>query len=415
MPRNFSDWLAVYEEHCRPTEPPPQYHFWSGVATIAGCLRRHVWLDQRTFKWYPNHYVVLVGPAGIKKTTACDLGMGLLKQVPGIRFGANATSWQKLTKAIAEVREEFEYPIGSGDHIIQSALMLSSGELGNLLDPQDSKAIDLFVRMWEAKDDVFVKETKHCGNDEIVNECVNLLGATTPAWIAGNMPEYVLGGGFMSRCVFVYGDKPANEVAYPDEAVHPDYVEIRRRLAEDLVQIAQLRGPYRLTPEARAFGREWYSLWHQDLRDNPPDDRVSNYNARKQTHLHKLSMVIAASRRDELVITVEDIASAVLKLNEIEPYMKEVVAEVGRTEESRWTERLLQYVRRHGVVPQLEAYQHVHSFFTSRRRFDDIVQGLIESGLVELQLMPGGKRYLVNPRTADERRSAAPKQASSGS
>ena len=52
----------------------------------------------------------------------------------------------------------------------------------------------------------FKKISKHAGNDDVVNPWINIIACTTPAWIAGNFPEYMIGGGFTSRCVFVYAD-----------------------------------------------------------------------------------------------------------------------------------------------------------------------------------------------------------------
>ena len=51
---------------------------WVGVSTIAGALRRKVWIDQAYFKWYPNFYIILVAPPGIvAKSTTASLGMRL--------------------------------------------------------------------------------------------------------------------------------------------------------------------------------------------------------------------------------------------------------------------------------------------------------------------------------------------------
>ena len=60
-------------EYTAPLESPDRMHFWTGVSTIAGALRRKVWIDQRYFQWTPNFYIVLAAPAGIiaKSSTCC--------------------------------------------------------------------------------------------------------------------------------------------------------------------------------------------------------------------------------------------------------------------------------------------------------------------------------------------------------
>ena len=48
--------------------------------------------------------------------------------------------------------------------------------------------------------------------------------------------------------------------------------------------------------------------------------------ARKQTHIHKLAMVIAASQRDELILTAEDISLANTMVTDLEKDMPKVFA-----------------------------------------------------------------------------------------
>jgi len=78
-------------------------HFWTGVSTLAGALRRKVWVDMGYFKWFPNFYIILVAPPGIvSKSTTAGIGMSLLRQVPDIQFGPDVITWQALVQSFAE-------------------------------------------------------------------------------------------------------------------------------------------------------------------------------------------------------------------------------------------------------------------------------------------------------------------------
>src|SRR6185369_14226993 len=91
-------------------EAPRQMYFWTGVSTLAGVLRRKVWIDQAYFTWYPNFYIVLVAPPGIvSKSTTANIGMNLLHQVPGVKFGPDIVTSQALVSAFAESAETFEF------------------------------------------------------------------------------------------------------------------------------------------------------------------------------------------------------------------------------------------------------------------------------------------------------------------
>src|SRR5260370_10096193 len=113
MPRHFKHWLDAYIEYTRDMESPLNFHFWTGIATIAGALRRRVWIDMRKFIWTPNFYIILVAPAGIAaKSTSISIGMDLLLKLPteaGIRFGPESMTWQKLADSLAEFTECVKY------------------------------------------------------------------------------------------------------------------------------------------------------------------------------------------------------------------------------------------------------------------------------------------------------------------
>lgn len=243
--------------------------------------------------------------------------------------------------------------------------------------------IDVLVSLWDSKQGAFIKSTKGSGTDTIENPWINLIACTTPAWIAGNFPEYMIGGGFTSRCLFVYADKKDKLVAYPNRHVPPDMRMTADRLVADLTHIsAELAGPYRLSPAAL----EWGEIWYKRHYDHPPtalsDDRFGGYLARKQTHLHKLAMVLAASHRDELIITDEDLASAETMLTDLERDMPEVFSKIGRTQESVQAERLVKFIRQSGGVTYAQAFKFIHSQFPGARGFEDIMQGSLKSGLI---------------------------------
>lgn len=397
--RNFPDWLEAYVHYASiPSEAPPHMHFWSGVSAIAGALRRKVWIDMKHFKWHVNHYIVIVAPPGIvSKSTTTAISLDLLRKVPGVNFGPDVVTWPALVTAFASCHEQFEWPVDSHDWYGQCALTLESSEFGNLVNPQDREMIDLLVTLWDAKQGAFKKVTKGSGNDTVENPWINMIACTTPAWIAGNFPEYMIGGGFTSRCLFVYCEKKHRRLPYPDEVAPINFYEQREKLVQDLEHISiNLAGPYKLSKEAREWGHVWYNRHY----DHPPkglqDDRFGGYLARKQTHLHKLAMVIAAACRDEMEITVQDLALANKMISDLEEDMPKVFSKIGRTEESVQTERFIAFVQQAGAdgLPYAEAYRHVHLHFPQIRDFEGIVAGALRAGYIKTITKPGGPGQL---------------------
>lgn len=381
--RNYKDWLQAYLHYARFTEAPTHMHFWAGVSAVAGALRRKVWIDMAYFKWYPNFYICLVAPPGIvSKSTTAGIAMNLLRKVPGVHFGPDVVTWPALVQAFAEVTETFEL---NAEHHVMSALTLESSEFGNLLNPQDKEMVDLLVSLWDGKQGSFKKATKHSGSDEIQNPWINLIACTTPSWIAGNFPEYMIGGGFTSRTIFVYADKKARYVAYPGRQVDKDMAETEAKLIADLEHISMnLAGEYKLTEASLEWGEAWYKRHYGQRPVNLDMDRFGGYIARKQTHIHKLAMVLAASESNELLIHPQHLEVADTMVTDLEPDMQFVFNKVGQSDQTLYIHKLVEFVHEKGSVPYQEAYRHVHVFFPSMRDFEDVLTGCVRAGFIKL-------------------------------
>lgn len=315
--------------------------------------------------------------------------MSLLRKVPGVNFGPEAVTWQALMQAFEASTETF--PI-NGTHYTQSAMTIESAEFGNLIDPANREQIDFLVSLWDSKIGSFQKVTKNSGVNNVENPYINLIACTTPAWVAGNFPEYVIGGGFTSRCLFVYAEEKEKFIPYPALNMPKEMAEVQQALVQDLEVIGtQLLGPYAISKEAIEFGEEWYHrFWGGTKPDELDDDRFGGYLARKQTHVHKTAMCIAASNHDELVITKEDLESALAVVTDLERDMVKVFARIGRTQTSVQAERFIRFVQKRQKVSYAEAYQFIHSAFPSAKNFEDIVAGAEKAGYIKIMMVPGG-------------------------
>lgn len=393
MARKNKDWLQAFLDYSSYGEAPRHMYFWAGVSAVAGALRRKVWIDQAYFKWYPNFYICLVAPPGIvSKSTTAGVAMSLLRQVPGIKFGPDVVTWPALVSAFADSTEAFEH---NGALYPMSAMTLESSEFGNLLNPQDKEMVDLLVSLWDGKQGTFEKTTKHSGKDSIENPWINLIACTTPSWIAGNFPEYMIGGGFTSRTIFVYADSKERYVAYPGLRVPSNLGEKAQDLVDDLTHISQaLAGEYKLTPAAVAWGETWYKTHYSVRAANLDPDRFGGYIARKQTHIHKLAMVLSASESDSMLIESHHLETAHQMVTDLEPDMQFVFSKIGRSDASLHAERLVTFVTDRKEVPFQAAYRFVHSHFSSMRDFEDVLAGLLRAGFLILTTNEKGLQVL---------------------
>lgn len=385
MTRAAGNWLDTYLRYTEGTETPKLIHFWTGVVTLAGVMRRRVWIDMRRFVWYPNFYVIIVAPPGvISKTTTMDLGVNLLKEVPGINFGPDVVTWQALVTRFSQINEMFQY---GEDFIPMSAMTLASGELGNLINFADRDMLNAYIALWDARAK-FDKETKTSGSDAISAPWINMIGCTTPHWIAENVPQAAVGGGFTSRCIFVYAEEKIAFVPYPDEVVvDAEQERMRENLIADLNYIAlNLTGPFTITEAGRVWGREWYKKLWQEAKQSASADQIDGFIARKQTHVHKLAMVLSVSGGDSLVIDEAHLRLAEMMVSATEKDLPKVFARIGRSEESLHAERLLDVIRRYSPIQYESAFRAVYAQFPNFKDFASVLEGLIRSGQVRLDM-----------------------------
>ena len=382
MPRNFKDWLPNYCKLVEHTEAPKLNHFWSAVGAVAGALRRHVWIDHGTFRWYPSFYIVFVCPPEVlSKSTNAGVAMEILEAVPGIHFGPDNITWQSLVTSFANSSEEFEY---NGEYIPMSAMTFFSSELGLLVDFNNREMINVLIDFWDGRKS-FKKETKMSGNDVVVAPFISILACTTPDWIASNLPTVAIGGGFTSRCIFVYADQKEKLVAHPKHHMPKDFKETQMKLLQDLEHIStKLVGEFRFTPQAIQWEESWYQhLWTEERLGASPDDLKALQ--RRHTHLNKLAMILSASRSDELIITQEDFELSDMMLKQTAEQYYKVFSKIGQTDAAQQALRFLEIVRaKGGAVPFESAYSLVHAHFPDFRDFEGIVAGLCRSGQIQM-------------------------------
>lgn len=401
MPRHFPNWLKAYVHHTSASEAPDIFHFWTGVVTLGGALRRRVWRDELIFQWVPNFYVILVAPPGIAtKSTSISLGMRLLRQVDGVHFGPESMTWQALGESLSTSMEYFEYTDPASGLLLKSpmsCLTISISELGTFLRTDDTQLISFLTRMWDGQKEPFKHKTKSSGEIDVENPWLNVIGATTPSWMRANFSENLVGEGLTSRVVFVYAEDKRHFVAYPSKMVRStDFADTERKLVEDLREIATISGPYSLEKDAEVWGEDWYRRHYQQRAAHLSSDRFGGYVARKQTHLHKLAMVLAASKRSTLVITRDDLSEADAILSQTEKSMLKVFESVGMVDEAKHVASLCAFVRGYGFLP-VQELRNMTLNTMNEKDFKQALRVAVEGGLLTVVEL-AGKRGLAAPK-----------------
>jgi len=278
-------------------------------------------------------------------------------------------TWHGLGKDFETAFEYVSYPPGatSPKLIGMSPLTCSISELGTFLRPDDKALVSFLTDVWDGKERPFRHTTRTAGEIKIENPWLNVIAATTPSWLQENFPVSLLSEGIGSRIVFVYGEAKRHFTAYPSRQIKAaDFHDMESKLGDDLNHMAQFVGPIELTDDAYKWGDQWYQKHHSTSSVHMASGRFGGYLARKQTHMHKLAMVLSVAQRDDLTIHVKDLQEAEQILTDAEKSMIRVFESVGVVDEAKHIAEILSFVRAHGWLTAKQLYALCHNIMMER-------------------------------------------------
>lgn len=408
MPRHFPNWLKAYCQFTEASEAPLDFHFWTGVSTIAAVLQRRVWKDEHLFKWTPNFYIIFVGPAGVvTKSTSLGIGYNMLRDLKDakgnalVHFGPDSMTWQGLAKEFEKASAYHTYTdpkTKKDEKVLMAPLTCSVSELGTFLRPDDSSLISFLTDVWDGKERPYQHVTSASGNISLENPWLNIIAATTPSWLQNNFPASLIGEGIGSRIIFVFGEQKRHFTAYPSRRQHTfDYYGMQKELIADLGEIGKMIGPYELTNEAYAWGEDWYKTHHTAKNPTMASARYGGYLARKQTHLHKLAMVLSAAKRDALLIEKDDLAEAAAILNTTETSMMRVFENMGIVDEAKHIAELVAFVKGHGWITSEDLWRCCYNIM-SKQDFKKAISIACDGDLLEVVKRPTDGKLGLSPK-----------------
>ena len=325
--RNLPDWLDGFMLLSEESEPPEMFRKWTAISTIASALQRKCRIELGiSLTFYPNFYIVLVGPSATGKGTAMGYAQDIITQVPSIRTSAQATSLQALIRRLKETNLT-DIDMETGEQLFHSSMTIFSKEFTVFLGYHNRELIAALCD-WYDCDPRWTYDTIKRDKEIIIGVWVNILAGTTPDNIQESLPTAAIGGGLTSRIIFVNEEKPDKLVVF--ETVNDKLITLQDMLTRDLEQIALMSGTFRLTQNATAY----YSEWCYNARANPPfyDKNFDGYLGRRRRHLLALAMVCSASQSNEMYISEDHLQRASDLLFEVEVKMGTTFRGIGKSD-----------------------------------------------------------------------------------
>jgi len=326
--RKLEDWIDGFLKYTENSEPPLLFRKWTAISCLAAALQRKVRVEWGTaLTFFPNFYIVLVGPSATGKGTAMNPGLNILNEVPAVRMSAQATSLQALIRHLKDTNLT-DIDRDTGNQQFHSSLTVFSKEFTVFLGYHNRELMAALCD-WYDCDRKWAYETISRKREEITGVWVNMIAATTPDLIRSSLPIESIGGGLTSRIIFVYERKAGKLVTLPTETNEERQLFVD--LVQDLESISLMSGKFGWTESFTGLWNDWCVENHA----NPPfkDTKFDGYNGRRRVHLMKLAMISSVSHGyNELALTRDDLERAIKLLLEVEANMGQVFSGVGKSD-----------------------------------------------------------------------------------
>lgn len=398
-----TDYLNKYMALVEDTESPRIFHIWSAIFDIAAALGRRCYLPFGAGRIYPNHYILLVGTPGTRKSSAASMGKRLLKASTGVRFAPSDTGGQRQGLLIAlqgpeDQSKEFlgAAEMGSTDTSISSLTQLAeissippdeyqyvdvadkhhlaiiASEFSRIIGQNNMSMMDFLGERYDGEDYEYHTKGTHI---KLKDTLINMLACTTPVSIANSLPPQAGGQGFLSRIILVYGARKYKQVARP-MPIDPD---LEAQVKDIVESVYQMNGEFTETPDAEAYAISLYGY-----RINITDSRFAYYAERRYTHLLKLAMCLCATR-GEYEIQHRDYEEAHRILIATEYGMPDALGEFGLNPLAMLKQQILEHLRENQGPLAMEQITALFHRDARTHEIMEVVNDLTNMRLVKVQ------------------------------
>jgi len=386
------DFLSQYLDYSSNTEVPALFHRWAAITGLGAYLGRQFHLEHGSFNIYPNMYSMLIGSPGTRKGTAIKLMKKLLESAGYKTFAAERTSKEKFLLDLAGEGESNALSaedfldaelFGSDAAKSDCEMFIAIDEFNDFIGNGNIEFISMLGNMWDYHG-VYKNRIKTGKSIEITNPTISIIGGNTPTGFSLAFPTEILGQGFFSRLILVYGESTGRKIAFPK----PPPVESTIRIISVLQNIKQVSyGVAELTPKAEKLLEKIYNGVF-----GVNDVRFDSYSNRRFSHLLKLTLICTAARCSKKIEEL-DVIYANTILVYTERLMPKALGEFGKARHSDVAHKIIQLAEStHSILTFKEIWKHVANDLEKMSDLAVLLQNLVAAE--KLQAVPGGLGFL---------------------
>ena len=406
------DFFSAYLSYSKDTEVPVNFNRWSIMTALGAFLGRQFYFPHGAFHINPNMYTMLIGSPGTRKSTAIKLAKKLIIGAGYDTIAADKTSKEKFlldlsgdtsngppensygraAKSPYDFLNENLWGGSDGDNAsaADAESFIMADELNDFMGNGNIEFISLLGSLWDYSG-TYKNRIKSGKSISINNPTISILAGNTPAGFSLAFPPEIIGQGFFSRILLIFGEPSGRRITFPT----PPSLSATTAITEYLRFIkSKVIGPASLSDDAR-------NLLDRIYRSNQgiDDIRFESYSNRRLTHLLKLCLICCASRASTQ-IDERDVIYANTILKHAEHFMPRALGEFGKSKNADVSHKIIQLINSSlDILTYKEIWRHVSNDLEKMSDLAALLQNLVSAD--KLQQVPGGLGFISKKRITD--------------
>jgi hypothetical protein len=306
--------LRQYVEYTSRSEAPLAYHVFSFLCAVGAILNRRVWFDMGYYRIYPTLGIIILGPSGIKKTSAANIAVDILQKLGLVKIYSEKLTPEALIEAM------------KGDNAVG---LVYAPEMSVFLNKQqyNEGLVQLITRFMDCPD-IWESGTIGRGKSVIRNIAISSIMCSTPDWFVSSTPSDSFGGGFVARNLLVVQESSARCEPIPD----PGDPKLRSAISDALAGLHALEGQIVFDQRALKTYEDWYRREHQDEIKNPSHELLATYHNRKPDHLKRIAICLHMAEHQSFELCEDCFRMAISLLDWTEQFLPTLLQHMFRSQ-----------------------------------------------------------------------------------
>lgn len=375
----FYDRYVTYTSH---SEAPLAYHLFSALVGVGANVNRRVWFDMGYYRLFPNLGIIILGPSGIKKTSAANIMVNMLSELEMVKIYSEKLTPEQLIEAMKDMPQGLIY----------------APEMAVFLGRQRymEGIVPLITRFMDCPD-VWSSETIMRGKKTLRDVAISSLMCSTLDWFITNTSEDVVSGGFIARNIIVSQEQSPRLEPIPK----PGDRQVRTNLMSELSSVHQLQGELTFTPRVMAT----YDAWYRDQKrrmGNQPHELLKTYYERKPDHVKRIAMCLHLADHCDLTLCPDCFDRALAILDWIEKFLPAIVRRLFKTSMGHDQDLVLATIKAAGGIIDHGMLMRRLQYKGDSKWLKNLVESLKEADQVTEQVDKLMHVYSIKERKYDD-------------